>query len=1009
MAEGIGTRRETPDDAPAAETVRPGALSALLEEIARAPSAADAWAEALRPGLVVGKFELVREIGRGGFGVVWEARDRELGRSVAFKAVRPGGGGTTASREDRLVREADAAARLTHPNLVTLYDLGRSAQGPYLVLELLRGATLEERLSHGRVPVREAIRIATEVARGVAHAHAHGVVHRDLKPANVFLCEDGQVKVLDFGLAHAFGQRRQDGGTPAYMAPEQWQGAPEDERTDVFALGVLVYQLLSGELPFRADGGKAVLSHRPAPALAVDGLPALGVLVARALAKSPVARPRDGAEIATALEGIRNELEGALGATPAARVSLRASRGPWRRRGALVAAAGAIAAVLAVAVVRERASVAGADRRVVVAVADVVNETGEKELDVLSGLLVTSLEQSRRLSVMTQARVLDLAARAGRADAVRVDETIGREVGRAHGVRALLLPAIRRLGTTYSLEMRALDPVRDEHLFTVSDRAVTKEALLELLDRLSERTRAELGEGQVEVGHARIELGRAMTLSVEAYQHYLRGLDAWHRDGLRAAAMREFEDALRLDGSFAAAQGQLADLLHHGYGMTGPAAPHWQAANTGLDGMPEKERLLFRLRRAHAEPSLEHVDRGAAIRLADEVLARFPDDKYALMAAAEAFETFDLPDRWEPAARRAVALDPGYFWAAASLAEWLGARTAEAAEVARVAVATRRNAANLSILATALWAAGDEEGAARVARETLAADGGGRNSLLAWRACSVLVEKGLGAECEPVWRRMSGEGLNEHERNFARRELITSLALQGRVREAERLARSTPGFSTAVSPWLLFGLALVGKSHLHAPGALEAARRIVNPQVRRNALTWVGALDEAEAITLSLAGKGYEIVEKNNRAMAALIRGRAADAAALFAEVRAEASRRNFGGTIYGLAFAHAEALLAAGRAEEAASTWPATPPCRCSDAMDRGTHGPALRLVRARALESLGRREDALREVELVLASWKEADPDLPLLVEGKAMMKRLAPAPPVERDGSAAGEARP
>jgi len=128
-----------------------------------------------------------------------------------------------------------------------------------------------------------------------------------------------------------------------------------------------------------------------------------------------------------------------------------------------------------------------------------------------------------KLSVMTQARVLDLAARDGRKDAARVDETLGREVGRAHAVHALLLPAIRRLGATYSLEMRAIDPVRDQHLFTLSDRATSKDALLEVLDRLSDGARRQLGEGAEDVADASVQLGDGMTRSLEAYQHYLAG------------------------------------------------------------------------------------------------------------------------------------------------------------------------------------------------------------------------------------------------------------------------------------------------------------------------------------------------------------------------------------------------------------------------------------------------------------------------------------------------------
>jgi tripartite ATP-independent transporter DctP family solute receptor len=300
--------------ASAEQVVPPGAMSALLEKLYREPDDHDAGAVgAFRPGQVVGRFELVREIGRGGFGVVYEARDRELRRAVAFKSVRVGG--ALDARQQRLLYEAEAAARLAHPNIVTLYDVGHCDEGPYLVLELLRGETLGSRLGKGRLPAGEAIRIAVEVARGLAHAHAHGVVHRDLTPGNVFLCGDGQVKILDFGMAHAFGRRKVDGGTLAYMAPEQIADAPEDERTDVFALGVILHQLVTGELPPRDDGARG--KRRSAPRVLVEGWPALGTLLGRMLEKTPLRRPRDGGAVLAALS--------ALSGAPAA-------PGPTRRR-----------------------------------------------------------------------------------------------------------------------------------------------------------------------------------------------------------------------------------------------------------------------------------------------------------------------------------------------------------------------------------------------------------------------------------------------------------------------------------------------------------------------------------------------------------------------------------------------------------------------------------------------------------------------------------------------------
>jgi tripartite ATP-independent transporter DctP family solute receptor len=299
--------------------VPPGAMSALLERLYGAPAEhADRSIVAFHPGQVVGRFELVREIGRGGFGVVYEALDRELRRTVAFKFVRVGG--ALDARQKRLLYEAEAAARLAHPNIVTLYDVGHCDAGPYLVLELLRGETLGDRLRRGAVPVSEATRIALEVARGLAHAHAQGVVHRDLTPGNVFLCSDGQVKILDFGMAHAFGRRKVDGGTLAYMAPEQIADAPEDERTDVFALGVILHQMLLGALPSRDESARA--RRRAASEIVIDESPALGALVGRMLERSPVRRPRDGGAILAAL----SSLESARGRSAAARG--RKARGP---------------------------------------------------------------------------------------------------------------------------------------------------------------------------------------------------------------------------------------------------------------------------------------------------------------------------------------------------------------------------------------------------------------------------------------------------------------------------------------------------------------------------------------------------------------------------------------------------------------------------------------------------------------------------------------------------------
>jgi hypothetical protein len=332
---------ESPADA-ATTASPPGTLTSLIEEMVQgAVAGAEGWSEGLRSGAVIGRYELIRESGRGGFGVVWEARDRDLGRTVAFKALRVPG---EVARERRLLAEAEVAARLSHPNIVTVLDVGRSEHGVYLIQEFLTGQPLSRRLAAGRLPIREALRIAIELARGLAHAHAHGVVHRDLTPRNVQLCEDGQVKLLDLGMASALGRRKPEGGTPAYMAPEQLAGAPEDERTDVYALGVVLHRMLTGAVPAEPGQGGRVPS---APGrLEVPEAAALGPLVEAMLARQPTDRPRDAGEVLRELQGIEAGLPREAADRPSRARVRRAPRARWMAAGATAALALASAAGL---------------------------------------------------------------------------------------------------------------------------------------------------------------------------------------------------------------------------------------------------------------------------------------------------------------------------------------------------------------------------------------------------------------------------------------------------------------------------------------------------------------------------------------------------------------------------------------------------------------------------------------------------------------------------------------
>jgi tetratricopeptide (TPR) repeat protein len=331
---------ESGDAAPSGAGVQRGRLTDLLARLAGAPElpVPESRCVALRIGSTVGRFQIVAELGRGGFGAVYDALDPELDRHVALKVLHRGGSSEDRPREGGLQGEAKTVAQLAHDNIVKVFETDLSADPAYMIMELLRGETLEDRLRRGPRSLDEALQVAVEVARALEYAHGRGVIHRDLKPSNVFLTEDGHVKVLDFGLARALGRPApQRGGTPGYMAPEQWREGVQDARADVFAAAVMLFESLCGRLPYRIVAGRSeVLDSGPAPSLR-PGVPRLlDRLLGRALSKDPAGRPAGGLAWREELLAVQRE------------VAARERRSGTRRRvllgGALLLVAGAFGA-----------------------------------------------------------------------------------------------------------------------------------------------------------------------------------------------------------------------------------------------------------------------------------------------------------------------------------------------------------------------------------------------------------------------------------------------------------------------------------------------------------------------------------------------------------------------------------------------------------------------------------------------------------------------------------------
>jgi eukaryotic-like serine/threonine-protein kinase len=273
---------------------------------------------------LLGRYEIVAELGKGAMGVVYRANDPMLNRTVAIKTINMDEAENEgmAEYEARFYTEAKAAGGLNHPNIIIIYDIGKSGHLVYMAMEYIEGRELREMLTDGKpLPIVQAIDIAAQVGEGLAYAHQHQVVHRDIKPANILITAEGRAKIADFGIARMRSSetRTQTGiilGSPKYISPEQVVGKRADHRSDIFSLGVILYQCLTGATPFNGEGLSALMyqitHHDPAPPSSANPeIPVmLDYIVAKVLAKAPETRYQSAADLANDLRECRLQMEG---------------------------------------------------------------------------------------------------------------------------------------------------------------------------------------------------------------------------------------------------------------------------------------------------------------------------------------------------------------------------------------------------------------------------------------------------------------------------------------------------------------------------------------------------------------------------------------------------------------------------------------------------------------------------------------------------------------------------
>jgi len=643
----------------------------------------------MRPGRVLSHYRLVEEIGQGGMGVVFKAYDESLGRHVALKTLPPDLA-RDAERLRRFQREARAVAALNHPNIVTIHSVEEAEGVHFLTMELVEGKTLDDLIPPGGMSLPAFFDLAVPLAEALDAAHAKGIVHRDLKPANVMVTGEGRVKVLDFGLAKLWRQEaaREEGagaqatrtqgkdsgvvGTAPYMAPEVLQGQEADHRADIFSLGILMYEMVTGQRPFKGRSGAEVMSSIlrdvPAPVTEVRrDLPGmLGRVIRRCLEKDPKRRHQSALDV-------RNELEELRGSDPVAAAPAGAGPGreasgsvaaPAKRRRTLVIGAVAAAGLLVIATaltLRNRGAGAGSDEShppqpgspgapggadahagiSSIAILPFVNMSDDAENEYFSDGITEEL-----INALVKVKSLKVPARTS-VFALKGKQMTAQEIGRALGVQAVLEGSVRKSGETLRITAQLISVADGYHLWSERyDRKMRD--VFAIQDEISQSIVKELQLSLTPTEQRAMQ--KPQPRDVQAYDYYLRGLKTFHLSGRRnwESARQMFARAIEIDPTYAPGWAGVADASAFLYMYAG-----------GRDEDLEKAGSASARALELAPDSAEaHASRGVALMLNKDYAAAGREFETAMRIDPKQFEapyfyarTFWVQGKPEDAAR----------------------------------------------------------------------------------------------------------------------------------------------------------------------------------------------------------------------------------------------------------------------------------------------------------------------------------------------------------------------
>jgi tetratricopeptide (TPR) repeat protein len=600
----------------------------------------------LQPGTVLGnRYQIIQILGEGGMGAVYKARDAELDRVIALKVIRPELA-TSPEILQRFKQELILARQVTDRNVIRIFDLGEADGIKFITMEYVEGESLYQILRRqGKVPVPEAVEIMKQTLSGLQAAHREGVIHRDLKPGNIMRDAQGRVVVMDFGLARTVGG---DGmtrtgtmlGTMEYMSPEQAQAKELDARSDVFTVGLICYELLTGKMPYHADSAVASLlkrvQERVAPVSDWDGtIPQpISELVSKCLERDPAQRWQSAQEVLDRIDEVQGKRPPSM-ILPTPPVSVPQSQPPdhpaskkrvWTA--ALVVLAG-VAAAAGGWLLWSRPRAAQAHKAVTVLLADFRNETADQVFDgTVEPTVALQLEGAPFVSVFNRAKARATLAEL-KPGVRQLDEANARLVAVREGIDMVVSGSVTKSGLGYKIFSKIGDALTGKTIATEDAESPDKNNILRAVATLADQMRTALGDTASESAKL-AEAETFTTGSLEATHEYAEAQDARY-SGKPEEAIKGFRRAVELDPNFGSAYGNLG-ALYWNQGNQADAINYYKLAMQHIDRMTDREK--YRTRGGYY---LAVSDGDKAVEEFSSLVKQYPADSMGLSALAHAY------------------------------------------------------------------------------------------------------------------------------------------------------------------------------------------------------------------------------------------------------------------------------------------------------------------------------------------------------------------------------------